>query len=138
MTQRTYLPDSFTSVQGKIVDQILEAMLRHLKEREVIWNYQHGLTKVKSCLTNLMAFYDGTSASVNKERASNAIWTSVRPLTCSSKSKLGRYGFDGWTIQWTRNCWCNCTQRVVVSGSVSRWGLEMSGVPHVSTGTDTL
>ena len=39
------------------MEQILkESISKHLEERKVIRNSQHGLTTGKSCLTNLTAF----------------------------------------------------------------------------------
>ena len=37
---------------------LLKAMLRLLKKREVIWDNQHGFTRSRTCLTNLVAFYE--------------------------------------------------------------------------------
>jgi len=42
-------------VPGKIMEQILlEARSRHMKEKKMTGNSQHGLTNGKSCLTSLI------------------------------------------------------------------------------------
>ena len=53
------------SVRGKFVELIpLDDVLDYTSNEHV--NSQHGFTRGRSCLTNLVAFYDGVTALVDE------------------------------------------------------------------------
>jgi len=104
---------------------LLKAVLTHMEEK-MFQDRQHGFTKGKSCLINLMAFYHGMSTSVDWGRAMDFIYTDF----CKAFNtvphnillfKLGTHGSDGWTVQWISNWLEGCSQRLMVNGSMSKW-----------------
>ncbi|GAB0210317.1 mitochondrial enolase superfamily member 1 [Grus japonensis] len=69
-----YRPVSLTLVPGKVMEQIiLSAITWHVQENKVIWPSQHGFMKGRSCLTNLISFYDQVTHLVDEGKAVDAV-----------------------------------------------------------------
>jgi len=95
---------------------LLETMLRHMENNEVIGDSQHGFTKGKSCLMDLVACNMMCKALIT-----------VHPALDIPVSKLETHGFIGWTTRWIRNWLDGCT-----NGLISRWTPVTSVIPQGS------
>ncbi|CAM5110903.1 unnamed protein product [Natator depressus] len=120
------------------MEQVLkECILKHLEEKVVMRNSQHGFTKGKSCMTTLIAFYDEITGSVDMGKAVDVIYldfSKAFDMVSHSilASKFKKYGLDEWTIRWIESWLDRQAQRIAIDGSMSSWQPVSSGVPEGS------
>jgi len=97
---------SLTSILDKMMEQlILEVIIKQVEEKKVIRRSQHRFTEGKSCLTNLMAFYNGITGWMDDGRAVDVVCLDFSKAfdTVSHNILLGKLrncGLDEWLVRW--------------------------------------
>jgi len=133
-----YRSVSPTSVPGKMMEIIILSVTeRYFKDNAIIRYSQHGFTKGKSCLTNLISFYTKVSSLVDEgsvvevvlldfSKALDTVSYSIF-LDKMSKCEMGRV-----TVHWLKNWLNGRSQSVVTNKARSAWQPVTNDVPQGS------
>ena len=111
----------------------MDLLIKH----ELINPSQHGFLKAKSCLTNLLCFFEEITTCVDDGSAVDVIYLDFQKAIDKDPHqslifKLKSNGMGNSTINWIEQWLTDRSQRVVVDGEVSSWTSVLSGVPQGS------
>ncbi|KAF4787402.1 hypothetical protein TURU_000030 [Turdus rufiventris] len=114
---------------------IMNVIMQHLQDGLDIRPSQHGFRRGRSCLTNLLSFYDQVTCLVDAGKAVGVVYLDFSKAfdTVSDSillEKLAAHGLDRSTLCWVKNCLDGQAQRVVVNGAASSWQPGTSSVPQ--------
>jgi hypothetical protein len=131
-----YRPVSLTSIVCKVLEHVIHSnIMRHLDQRKILTNAQHGFRKARSCETQLLVTVHDIANSLADGDQVDAI------LLDFSKAfdkvphqrllhKLQYYGVRGTTLSWIESFLVGRTQQVALEGIFSSTAAVTSGVPQ--------
>ena len=133
-----YRPVSLTSVVGKLLESIIkDSIVTYLDQYNLIESSQHGFTKGKSCLTNLLDFFEVVTKELDEGNNVDLIYLDFSKAFDKVPyerlfNKLKSHGISGNVLNWIKKWLSNRRQRVCIEGEFSEWAEVTSGVPQGS------
>ncbi|KAJ7414316.1 hypothetical protein BTVI_41375 [Pitangus sulphuratus] len=128
-----YKPLRLTPVPGKIMEKIIQGTIeRHFKNNAIIRHSQHGFTKAKPCLTDLISFYDMVTHLVKEGKVVDLVFLDFikafhTVLHSILLDRLSNCEMIRYTVHWEKN-WLNVrAQSVLGNGATSGWQLVFLG-----------
>ena len=105
-----------------------------LTQNNLMTPYQHGFTKGKSCLTNLLTALNDWTLSLDNSFETDVIYLDFQKAFDTVPhyrliKKLDAYGIKSTLLLWIKDFLNGCLQQVVLNGLASRTFTASSGVP---------
>ena len=112
-------------------------MMDFLVKHKLINTSQHGFLKARSCLRNLVCFFEEITKWVDDGSPVDVIYLDFQKAFDKVPHqrlilKLKAHGMGNSIINWIEQWLTDRRQRVVVDGEVSSWKSFLSGVPQES------
>ena len=112
-------------------------MVEILVKHQLINIYQHGFLKARSCLTNLLCFFEEITKWVDDVSPVYVVYLDFQKGFDKVPHqrlllKLKAHGIGNDVINWIEKWLTHRKQRVIVDSEISNWKSVLSGVPQVS------
>ena len=107
--------------------------MNHLNTHTLLLKSQHGFTKGKSCLTNLLSFLEDVTKAIDKGKPLDVIYLDFsKAFDKRLLHNIESHGISGNVAAWIGEWLCDRKQQVVLNGKFSRLQDVLSGVPQGS------
>jgi len=133
-----YRPVTLLPTISKVLERLVaDRLVKHLEERKILSDEQHGFRKNRSCVSNLLLTRDDWTKAVDQGTSVHACYLDFskafdRVNHSILLQKLNQHGITGKLLTWFESYLTDRTVQVRVDGALSKPVAVTSGVPQGS------